>query len=436
MGTRPLSRRSFLTTASTGALAAFGLPLLGACGGDDDSGAKGGNGKVTIDWWNIATTEPGKTLFPSIAKAYMAAHPNVTIKITALENEAYKSKMTAQTSSGKLPDVFHTWGGGVLKQQVDAGLVEDLTSKAGTWASSALTPVSLSPYQLDGKLYAIPFDIGMVGFWYNKRHFGKAGITKPPATWAEFLDDVKKLKASGVTPVALAGKDKWPGMYYWAYLSLRIGGLPALQQAQTSNDFSGPAFVQAGQHLKELADLAPFQPGYQGAAYDTPGGQAATMGKGKAAMELMGQWGPSVEKDAGGDLGKDLGFFEFPTVDGGQGKATDVFGGGGGHALRKGAPDAAVDFLKFFVNAENERKLIESNGYLPVVKGAESQITDPNRKVVATTVAGASGFQLFLDQAFPPAVGQEVNDSVIDLIFGKKTPEQVTQQITKTAKSQ
>ncbi len=62
------------------------------------------------------------------------------------------------------------------------------------------------------------------------------------------------------------------------------------------------------------------------------------MGNGLAAMELMGQWGPSVQKDAGADLGADLGFFPFPTVDGGAGRATEVFGGGGGFALRRAPP--------------------------------------------------------------------------------------------------
>lgn len=55
------------------------------------------------------------------------------VKIVQLENDAYKSKMTALTASGKLPDIFHTWGGGVLKQQVDAGLVENLTERTKDW---------------------------------------------------------------------------------------------------------------------------------------------------------------------------------------------------------------------------------------------------------------------------------------------------------------
>ncbi|MFI1977042.1 extracellular solute-binding protein [Streptomyces wedmorensis] len=423
------SRRSFLALSG---LTALSVSLTAACGGGGSEGGASADGKVSFEWWNIATTEPGKSLFPQIATAFMAAHPNIKIQTTSLENEAFKSKLTATTSSGKLPDVFQTWGGGVLQQQVDAGLVEDITDVLD-W-STQLTPVSLEAYQIEGRTYGVPYDIGMVGFWYNKKLFAKAGVTTPPATWAEFLDTVGKLKAAGVTPIALAGKEKWPGHYYWAYLAMRVAGLPALQEAAASKDFTGPGFVQAGAHLKELVDLQPFQPSFLGAGYATPGGQAASMGNGKAAMELMGQWAPSVQKDAGADLGADLGFFPFPTVEGGVGKIDEVFGGGGGFALRKGAPKEALEFLKFFV-LENESKLLASNGYLPVVKGAESQLTDANKKVVAGSLAKATGFQLFLDQAYPPAVGQEVNDSVADLIAGKKTPEQVTQSITEAAKS-
>ncbi|MFE1382460.1 extracellular solute-binding protein [Streptomyces sp. NPDC058740] len=422
------SRRNFLALSG---LTALSFSLATACGTGGSGGTPAADGKVALEWWNIATTEPGKSLFPQISSAFTSGHPNISIRATSLENEAFKSKLTATTSSGKLPDVFQTWGGGVLRQQVDAGLVEDLTDVLD-WASE-LTSVSLQAYQFDGRTYGVPYDIGMVGFWYNKKLFAKAGITTPPATWAELLDDVRKLKAAGITPIALAGKEKWPGHYFWAYLAMRVAGLPALQQAATDKDFTGAGFVQAGAHLKELVDLQPFQTGFLGAGYATPGGQAATMGNGKAAMELMGQWGPSVQKDAGADLGADLGFFPFPAVDGGVGKVTEVFGGGGGFALRKGAPKEALDFLKFFV-LENESKLLASNGYLPVVKGAERQLTDANKKVVADSLVKATGFQLFLDQAYPPAVGQEVNDSVADLIAGKKTPEQVTASITDAAK--
>ncbi|MEX1656242.1 extracellular solute-binding protein [Streptomyces pseudovenezuelae] len=430
MGDPALSRRSFLAAS---AAAGLGMTALTGCGGDSDGGSS--DGTTTVEWWNISTTEPAKSVWAALAKKFEAANPKIKIKIVQLENDAYKSKMTALTASGKLPDIFHTWGGGVLKQQVDAGLVEDLTDRTKPWADGLLK-VTKEPYILDDKVYGIPFDMGMIGFWYNKKLFQQAGVSEPPTTWGGFLEAVSKLKSKNITPIALAGKEKWPGMYYWAYLAMRTAGIDALQKASEDKDFTGAGFVEAGRHLKELVDLQPFQKGFLNAAYSTPTGQAAAVGNGKAAMELMGQWAPSVEADSGKGLGNDLGFFPFPSVEGGKGAITEVFGGGGGHALRRGAPQAAVEFLKFFASEATELELVKKTSILPVLPDAEKAMTDPNLKLVQAQLKAATGFQLYLDQAYAPAVGQEVNDSVAALIAGSKSPEQVAQSITQTAKEE
>ncbi|MEU0408596.1 extracellular solute-binding protein [Streptomyces griseorubiginosus] len=430
MGDPALSRRGFLAAS---AAAGLGMTALTGCGGDSDGGSS--DGTTTVEWWNISTTEPAKSVWASLAKKYEAQNPKVKIKIVQLENDAYKSKMTALTASGKLPDIFHTWGGGVLKQQVDAGLVEDLTDRTKPWADGLLK-VTKEPYILDDKVYGIPFDMGMIGFWYNKKLFQQAGVSEPPTTWGGFLEAVSKLKSKNITPIALAGKEKWPGMYYWAYLAMRTAGIDALQKASEDKDFTGAGFIEAGRHLKELVDLKPFQKGFLNAAYSTPTGQAAAVGNGKAAMELMGQWAPSVQADSGKGLGADLGFFPFPAVEGGKGAITEVFGGGGGHALRRGAPQAAVDFLKFFASEATELELVKKTSVLPVLPNAEKAMTDPNLKLVQAQLKAATGFQLYLDQAYAPAVGQEVNDSVAALIAGSKSPEQVAQSITQTAKEE
>lgn len=413
--------------------------LLGAC---SDSGGGGGptpqnTGPQTINWWHIQNGEPLRPVWEKMAKDYHAAHPNVTVKITPLENEAFKARLTTVTQAGTPPDLFQSWGGGVLKQQVDAGLVKDLTADTEDLVAS-LTPNAITPYTIDGKVYGIPWDMGIVGFWYNKDLFDKAGITAPPATWAELLEDVRKLKASGVTPIALAGKDKWPGHFYWAYLSVRLAGLEALNQALTdASAWQGPGFVAAGDRLKELVDLQPFQKGYLAATYGSPDGQAAAVGNGKAAMELMGQWAPAVQSSSSSNkkgLGDKLGFFPFPAVDGGQGPPNVVFGGGNGFAVGSNAPPATIDFLKYFLSADNQRAATATGAILPTEKAATDAIKDPNLVTVSQTLSSAPGIQLYLDQAFPPAVGQQVNDSVAELIAGKASPQQVAQAISDVAK--
>ena len=170
-----------------------------------------------------------------------------------------------------------------------------------------------------GKQYGIPWDMGMIGFWYNKALFEKAGITAPPASWDEYLAAVQKLKDAGVTPLAIAGKDQWPSMHLWTYLVLRNGGAEALQQMVQTGDWNTDACIKAGEAVVALNAHDPYQKGYRAATYPQ---EAAEVGNGKAAMELMGQWAPAVQADSSADkkgLGDDLGWFAFPAVTGGAG---------------------------------------------------------------------------------------------------------------------
>ena len=70
---------------------------------------------MTIEWWHIQNNDPMKSIWADAAKEYMAAHPNVKINITVLENEAFKSKLTTTMQGGKVPDIFQSWGGGTLQ---------------------------------------------------------------------------------------------------------------------------------------------------------------------------------------------------------------------------------------------------------------------------------------------------------------------------------
>ncbi|MDG4772535.1 extracellular solute-binding protein [Solwaraspora sp. WMMD792] len=419
-----LSRRTLLSLAGLGA----GAVALGGCG---DSGSD----SAGIEWWHIQNTDPMLPVWAAFAEEFQAQNEGVGITITPLENEAFKARLTTVTQAGDPPDIYHTWGGGVLRQQVEAGLCQDITDAVAPWRD-ILQPASTLPYEIDGRLYGVPFDIGMVGFWYNKALFADAGITAPPQTWAEYLEVVGRLKAAGITPIALAGGEKWPGHYYWAYLAMRIGGIEALSRAAEDNNFTTPAFIGAGERLAELVALEPFQEGFLGASYGEPDGQAAAMGNGDAAMELMGQWAPAVQEEASGvegGIGTDLGFFPFPAVDGGQGSASDAFGGGGGFAIGRDASPDAIRFLEFISQVDKQRRAAATGAFLPVTIGAEDAIEDPNLAAVAETLANASNFQLYLDQAYAPAVGQEVNDRVAELIAGQMTPEQVAEAVTVVA---
>jgi raffinose/stachyose/melibiose transport system substrate-binding protein len=73
--------------------------LLTACGSNTtnepaaDTGNTAGSDTtepVVITWWHITTKDPGLSDWQKMADDYMAAHPNVVIEITVLENEALR----------------------------------------------------------------------------------------------------------------------------------------------------------------------------------------------------------------------------------------------------------------------------------------------------------------------------------------------------------
>lgn len=427
--------------------------LLAACvapgapaaqtGASAGGGAAASAGKeVKIRWWHIwpADTSPEGANWQKLADAYMKDHPNVKIEITIIPNDPYKDKLATNMQAGDPPDLFQTWGGGVLWQYADAGLVQDLTDalKGSDWGDSFL-PAPMAVYQHNGKTFGVPWRFGMVGIWYNKALFEKAGIKETPKTWPDLLAAVKKLKDAGITPIAVGEKDKWPGHFWWSYLAVRNAGQAGFAKAQErTGAFSDAPFITAGEQLKQLLDLDPFQKGHLEQTY---GDEQVVMAKEEAAMELMGQWAFGANKNVAeknlDNYVAHTGWFPFPSVEGGAGKPNDAFGGGDGFAIGKNAPPETIDFVKFLTNKENQTNMAaEGLAVLPVVKGAESAVKEPVMQVVLKHFGEAEYLQLYLDQFLPPAVGLAVNDNVQELFAGTKTPEQVADAIEEVAKTE
>ena len=403
--------------------------LLVACG--SSLGNTSGNGHVTINWWHVNTQEPLKSDWQNLANQYMKSHPNVTINVNAVGGDAFTTKLTAALQAGTPPDLFQSWGGGGMQTYAKAGLLKDITSSVNDGWGATFSPAALKLYDYNGKFYGVPWDIGAVGFWYNPALFAKAGITGTPSTWDDFLTNIKMLKAAGITPIALGEKDAWVGAFWWEYLAIRLGGQAAFDKAyaQNGSSFTDPAFVEAGTYMQQLAALHPFENGFLGLSYND---HTALMGNGKAAMELMGQWGPANDADASTDKkGVPLSFFPFPSIPGGAGNPTDVLGGAQGFAVGKNAPPETIDFLKFLTSATHQSMMAAQAGapLLPSVKAAGSAVTDPNALAVVKLVQNANYFQLYYDQYMTPAVGLAVNNATQALFAGQSTPQATAQTI-------
>lgn len=429
MSTTPVAR-----AIAVGAVAA----VLAACGtGSEDtteSTAESG-GPVTISWWHNSNTDPGKAYYESVAKDFQTANPGVTIEISAMQHEDMLTKLDAAFQGGEAPDVYMERGGGELADHVEAGLTKDLSESAKDVVDTI--GGSVAGFQVDGKTYALPFSLGVVGFWYNTSLFEKAGITNPPATMDEFFATVDKLEAAGIAPISVGAGDKWPAAHYWYYLALRECPQEVLQGAVKSLDFSDPCFIKAGEDLEKVIAAEPFNKGFLATPAQTgPGSASGLLATGKVAMEMQGHWEPGVMQGLTEDkqgLGEDTGWFPFPSVAGGQGDQTAALGGGDAWGVAKDAPDAAVEFAKYLLSDEVQKGFAERDMGLPTNPAASGSVKDPALSGLLEVRDAAPYVQLYFDTAFGQSVGGAMNDEIALMFAGEATPQDIVEKTQQAA---
>jgi raffinose/stachyose/melibiose transport system substrate-binding protein len=388
---------------------------------------------VTVKLLHVDQNPQVSGFYKEIAAKYMAEHAGVKIDIQYLENEAYKKKLTTLLQSRDRPNIVYSWGGGVLREQVRAGVIEDLSAAMTADWRKRFSPAAIQSFTLDGKVYGVPMLVSQVGFFYNKDLIAKSGVDAGTIkTWDDLLAAVKKLKAAGVTPIIVGGGDKWPIHFYWTHLAMRNGGRSAFEAALRGEGegFAAPPFVKAGEQLRQLVDLDPFQPGYLGVTFPQSSGQ---FGDGRGAMVLQGNFMLNSMRansaDKKGIPDDKLGWFPFPSTPGGKGDPADTLGGLNGWLVTKGSPREAIDFLKFFSRVELQREAGARGFYIPVVQGTQDAIVNPILRRIAENLGRSKYHQIFYDQMLGPSVGAVVNDVSADIAAGVMTPKEAAQAV-------
>jgi raffinose/stachyose/melibiose transport system substrate-binding protein len=430
---RSIRNGAVLAVAATTAL------TLAACGSSSSGGAgsgsaNSGSSSVTLTWWNNATANPLKGVWAQVASSYHAAHPKVAFQVDPIQNEQFTTKIPLALQSGSPPDIYQQWGGGQEATQVKSGKVMNITKLVAPWIGQLGS--AAEGWQVNGQQYGIPYDLHMVGFWYRKDLFTKAGIASPPTTMTELNADVTKLKAAHIVPIAVGSKDRWPDAFWWEYFALRDCSTSVLKASMKAINLSNPCFLKAGEDLQAFMKTKPFQPGFLGTASQQGAGSSAGMvANGKAAMELQGDWDPGVMSALSTDksLNSKLGWFPFPAVTGGAGAPTTLLGGGDGFSCTTGATSACADFLKYIDSPPVQTKLVGANVGLPANPAAASALTDPTLRQILAYSHASPYIQNYFDIAFPTNVGQAVDNAVADFFAGQGTPATIIQTVNQAA---
>jgi len=400
----------------------LGMALsLSACG--DNGGSGSSDGKIHVLVYGDATNKVEKAVVAEFNKT-----SKVKAVLDTIPGATYQQKLQTIINTPQAPDVFYNWGAGSIQPFVKAGLLMPLDDfiKDDPKLKSAFLPSVFNAAAVDGKAYGIPMrGTQPVLLFSNDKVLKNAG-TQAPKTWDELLDSVKKLKKSGVTPIALGGGDQWPTLMWFEYLYDRIAGPDVLKKAVGGDKdaWASPDSKAALNKLKELVDTGAFGTNYDSVKY-TDGGSPALVARGKAGFELMGSWYYSQQQENAKEFAeKDLGYNSFPTIDGGKGDPADIVGNTNNYysVMKKTKhPEAVAKFLKLMYSDKFIKQQL-AIGNLPTTTNTEKFLdtaADPKyAHYQFDLVKKAPSFQLSWDQAYPQSASEQMHQAVQQFFNG------------------
>ncbi|RZU64033.1 multiple sugar transport system substrate-binding protein [Microterricola gilva] len=406
-----------------GIVAAAALVLTGCTAGAPSTGSEA-DGDVTLTF--LVSESPNLTpeyWDAAIARASKEV-PGVTIKKVVGENTpAYAQQLFA---SGQAPDIFA------------AGIANGLAQKGelAEYTRAELEAAGITDFTsgtINGKFYGIPTGAQAIPLvYYNKDLFAKAGISAPPTTYAELVEDAAALKAAGIAPFEIGGG----GEDTWATV-LTLNSVVAadvliedpawfLKREKDEVKFTDPEFVSSAAKVANLVKDG----------FSDPDGMTRTYADleqafldGKAAMYPMGSWFTAA---ADSKNLSNIGVFGWPS-DGGKPAFPVVTGAG----MNVNANSENVDLAKkwalaFQTNTENLDSTVITDGAIVTVKGYTvpdgvgalySQMVEAYNGAVDAGATVPAWGNVTGDGALPPGFNDKMVAANVDLMTGKTSPE-------------
>lgn len=421
--------------------------LTGCAGKEEDKTAEkgadaGGGDKVTINMlhlWPAGSSAAQNKIVEEIVKEYEQENSNVNIEVSTLSNDQYKEKIKVLASSNQLPDIGVTWAAGYLQPYVDGNKFATLDDILDGGLKDSFIAGTTEAFAIDGKTYGLPLELNIAPIYYNKNIFKEHNL-EVPKTYEEFKNVVKTLADAGVTPITVGNKEPWTGSMWYMYLADRFGGPETLTNAiNRTGTFEDPALVSAAKEIQNLVDMGAFVKGYNGLSNEEAKGPFMNN---QAAMYLMGTWelpNYTTNPDVPQEFKDSIGFFKFPTVEGGKGDINSFVGGPGvGLFVSESSEvkDEAKEFVKFFVQKWGEKSVSEA-GVIPATKVDTEGLELPQMFIdVLNELNNASNITLYADVQMTPATAQE-HLNLIQSLYGKEiTPEEFAKKHEEALKNE
>lgn len=319
-----MNRRQFLmlTGGTTLGLAAF----LAGCG-SSTGGATNSNGSANIEFLTVQAPKMGwELILSSINDQYAKTHAGTTFKANNIPQTNLNQQVQLLAGSGSLPILYNTPSLDIVAQLEKNGQALDIQStfqQLGVYDEILPGAATIIKQLFNNQMIALPFELNIEGFWYNKQIFSQNGL-QPPTTWDELVQIATTLQQKGIQPFAASGQQGWPLTRLIGNYLFRSLGPDALAMVQSGKaKLTDPTYVTAAQAVANLGKAGYFGRGVATLDYATAENLYL---QGKAAMFYMGSWAVAdFLNPTSNKIGvSNVGFFPFPNVTGGQGNSTQT----------------------------------------------------------------------------------------------------------------
>lgn len=172
-------------------LAAAALVLTAtACG---PGPAEKANGQVTLQMVESLTNPTRTTLLKKLIADFEAKNSGVKVQLISPPTNQADQKIQQMLQSGKGVDVLEVRDTTVGPFSTNKWIYDMAPDLKGWDGLDALTPNALKVTQQGGKSYMVPYGFYGLSLFYRKDLVQQAGFTGPPKSWAEMVEQAKKI---------------------------------------------------------------------------------------------------------------------------------------------------------------------------------------------------------------------------------------------------
>jgi len=137
---------------------------------------------------------------------------------------------------------------------VKSGYLLDVTNRITPEMKSGIFPAAFNGVTRNGKVYGMPWLMDVKYFMYNKDMLQQAGITAPPKTWEELVDQAKIIKQKGIAEFPIDWSWNQKEGVVCDFTALLFGNGGTFVDANGKPAFNNEKGVQALTWMKQTLD--------------------------------------------------------------------------------------------------------------------------------------------------------------------------------------